>query len=560
MVLEIPILAKGEFPHAGAGVVQVVDDAALDAVAGQAIPAGGILLDFDHYSDLTEEERAALKEMGIVLPSEAAGWLKRFARRGDKVFAVAELTPKGAESVEGKEYRFTSPTFDWAGLEDLGGGRVRPKHVEKVGLTNEPNMRAIGAILANRRTWALANKDEDVEWRMIGGHPVPIKDGESGGGGGEEEKAEKKGLSEKESAEYREKNPVSAWHPGKDPGKCDPDAARKEIEGGVELDTPIGVKLTADKSAIEHWDTGGKSKEEIARRLGDWERCKAALSDPNEVWEDERGLVFLQLTADGTGKRRMMNAFAYDRTSKVATWYHYNKPRDFESHRRGRLLYKKRAPSEGIHPGAANRGAPDAGTALGNGKSSTEALEVKRIDAEVPATDKPDNGKQNGENMELEKLAEMLGCEATVEAVEAALAALKEKAAKADEKPAAGEDGGEKPAVGNAEGDEDEDAEKEELKNRVAKLEAELKQSKVDAELAKHPAVKNRKAAEAVLSADWDAGVKMLAELDAAHAAGGAKGANPEDKLANRAGGDGEKDELTGQDRVVAALKNRKNH
>ena len=66
----------------------------------------------------------------------------------------------------------------------------------------------------------------------------------------------------------------------------------------------------------------------------------------------------------------------------------------------------------------------------------------------------------------------MLGCEAMVEAVEAALAALKEKAAKADEKSAGGEGGGEKPAVGNAEGDEDEDAEKEKLKNRVAKLEA----------------------------------------------------------------------------------------
>lgn len=351
MQIEIPILAKGEYPHAS-GVVQVVDDAALDAVAGQAIPDGGLLLDFDHYSDLTEEERARLKEMGILLPSGAAGWLKRFFRRGDKVFATADLTPDGAESVRGKEYRFTSPVFDFEGLERLDGNRVRPRHVDKVGLTNEPNMRAIGAILANRRTWALANKDEDAEWRMVGGNPVPIRAGE---------------------------------------------------------------------------------------------------------------------------------------------------------------------------------------------------------DVEVPAIDRPENGtKKNphGENMELEKLAGILGCEATEEAVTAALEALKAKAEKAGEG-----------ALGNGEGDGGEDPEKEELKNRVAKLEAELRQSRVDAELAKHPAVKNRKAAAAVLAADWDAGVKMLAELDeAGKTATATKGATPEDALANRAGGaGGGKDEPTGTDRIVAALKNRKN-
>lgn len=356
MTIEIPILAKGEFPHS-AGVVQVVDDAALDAVAAQTIPDGGLLLDFDHYSDLTEEERAELKRMGIQLPSEAAGWLKRLFRRGDKVFGETELTDKGAEAVKGRGYRFTSPVFDWAGLENLGGDRVRPRHVEKVGLTNEPNIRAIGAILANRRGFALANSEGDAAWRMIGGEPMSMQD------------------------------------------------------------------------------------------------------------------------------------------------------------------------------------------------------------VEAPAIDKgPETAeKQHGENMELEKLAGMLGCEATEEAVTAALEALKAQAAKAAEK----SDGeGDKPGVANGEGCGDAaDEEKKELQNRVAKLEAELKQTKVDAELAKHPGLKNREAAGAVLSADWDAGVKMLAELDAAQAAtvGSAKGANPESGLANRAGTDGDqKNELTGEDRVVAALKNRK--
>ena len=247
MQIEIPILAKGEFPHAGAGVVQVIDDAALDAVAAQAIPDGGLLLDFDHYSDLTEEERAALARMGIQLPSGAAGWLKRLFRRGDKVFAMADLTPDGAESVRGKEYRFTSPVFDLDGLERLDGNRVRPRHVDKVGLTNEPNMKAIGAILANRGTYALANSEKDVEWRMIGGHPVPIQDGDAAGDKGNGGDAEG----------YVSLDEV--WKAGKTgSGKCkavqgtvDKDEA-KRLKEATGYDIPAGTKHIVTSDCIRH--------------------------------------------------------------------------------------------------------------------------------------------------------------------------------------------------------------------------------------------------------------------------------------------------------------------
>ena len=59
----------GEFAHAQAGVVQVVDRAACEAMAGrfaeeaQAPNFAGALIDFDHFS-LDGEKR-----------SEAAGWI-----------------------------------------------------------------------------------------------------------------------------------------------------------------------------------------------------------------------------------------------------------------------------------------------------------------------------------------------------------------------------------------------------------------------------------------------------------------------------------------------------
>lgn len=151
MKATIPILAKGTFPHTvkGREVVQVVDEEALRAIEQQSIPPDGILVDFDHYSDLTPDEIAKLKEMGIKLPSEAAGWIRGITRVGDKLFASVDLTAAGEAAIEGKNYVFTSPVFAKEGHVALDRPRVRPTLIKKVALTNEPNIRAIGAI-ANR--------------------------------------------------------------------------------------------------------------------------------------------------------------------------------------------------------------------------------------------------------------------------------------------------------------------------------------------------------------------------------------------------------------------------
>lgn len=156
----IPIEAAGEFPHSS-GVVQVMDNRAFDSILSQPIPAEGIQLDFDHYSSLTDGERAKLKEMNIQLPSMAAGWIKKFKRvvsNGiEKVLGLTDFTPEGEAAVKGKGYIYTSPVHPRAKLENLGCGKVRPLAISKVALTNAPNIKAIGTVLDNRGSLDLEN-------------------------------------------------------------------------------------------------------------------------------------------------------------------------------------------------------------------------------------------------------------------------------------------------------------------------------------------------------------------------------------------------------------------
>ena len=162
MKTKVPVLRKGEFPHSK-GVVQVIDDEAIQSVLAQEIPPEGLLFDFDHYSDLTNDERTALSKTGIMLPSDASGWIHSFTAGddGNTVYAEVDWTEAGEKAVRGGAYKYTSPVFPRTACEYLGGNRVRPRRISKVALTNEPNMKTIGAILANRD--ALANGGAEAE-------------------------------------------------------------------------------------------------------------------------------------------------------------------------------------------------------------------------------------------------------------------------------------------------------------------------------------------------------------------------------------------------------------
>ena len=125
----------GEYPHRGAGVTQVIDRKACDAMvadfdgrkADENFP--GVLVDFDHFSLDTDK------------PSEAAGWVTDLEARDDGLWARVRWSDSGLAAVQGGRFRLVSPVFPAPdACEDLGGGRIRPLALVSVALTNEPNM------------------------------------------------------------------------------------------------------------------------------------------------------------------------------------------------------------------------------------------------------------------------------------------------------------------------------------------------------------------------------------------------------------------------------------
>jgi hypothetical protein len=159
------IAPVGEFAHAAAGVVQVVDREACEAMV-QAFRAeagganfAGLLVDFDHFS-LDGEKR-----------SEAAGWIVELdCRLGDEegsrkgaenakgagLWAKIRWSDVGEEAVKGGRYRFLSPVWSRGDCVDLGPSagsgqarRVRPVRLLNAAVTNDPNLKGMRP-LSNR--------------------------------------------------------------------------------------------------------------------------------------------------------------------------------------------------------------------------------------------------------------------------------------------------------------------------------------------------------------------------------------------------------------------------
>lgn len=151
----------GEFAHAQAGLVQVVDPEACAAMvnrfADEATGANfaGLLVDFDHFS-LDGEKR-----------SEAAGWITALENRDGGLFAKIRWSDVGEEAVKGGRYRFLSPVWSRSDCVDLGNGRVRPVRLLNAAVTNDPNLKGMQPLSnsaatagAPRFKWVLGDTPE----------------------------------------------------------------------------------------------------------------------------------------------------------------------------------------------------------------------------------------------------------------------------------------------------------------------------------------------------------------------------------------------------------------
>jgi len=160
----VQVTPCGEFPHAGAGVVQVIDREACDRIAadfnGRKSDSNfpGVLVDFDHFSLDTAQS------------SEAAGWITELESRDTGLWARVRWSDAGLAAVQGGRFRLMSPVFPPPSqCEDLGGGKIRPVVLVSVALTNEPNIKG-GKPIANREP--VANRGGDAKkYRWVLGDP-----------------------------------------------------------------------------------------------------------------------------------------------------------------------------------------------------------------------------------------------------------------------------------------------------------------------------------------------------------------------------------------------------
>ena len=131
------IATPGEWPHKPTGLVQVLDDEAMQSIVeGFAEHARqpnwpGVLIDFDHQS-LDEHK-----------PTVAAGWIVELEQRPTGIWARIRWSDLGRESIEGGRYRFISPVWRSSDCARLGEDRIRPLKLMNCAVTNDPNIKGM---------------------------------------------------------------------------------------------------------------------------------------------------------------------------------------------------------------------------------------------------------------------------------------------------------------------------------------------------------------------------------------------------------------------------------
>jgi hypothetical protein len=131
------IEAPGEHPNARAGVVQVIDNRAVDSIvttfnreADTQPNFAGMLIDIDHLKHDEDHD------------TRAYGWLMCLRNRGGILEGQIRWTGTGQTAVDNGEWRFFSTEYDLKDMEVLSNSkprRVRPLRLDGLTLTNVPN-------------------------------------------------------------------------------------------------------------------------------------------------------------------------------------------------------------------------------------------------------------------------------------------------------------------------------------------------------------------------------------------------------------------------------------
>jgi Mu-like prophage I protein len=119
----IELIPAGKFSAVdGRGPFENDDPDSIIAASVAKMPQVGLVLDYDHSTDLAAPEGR---------PAPAAGWLKQFKVEHGSILARIEWTADAAEAVKAKKYRYVSPVF-----EHSKEGKV--ERILRAALTNNP--------------------------------------------------------------------------------------------------------------------------------------------------------------------------------------------------------------------------------------------------------------------------------------------------------------------------------------------------------------------------------------------------------------------------------------
>jgi hypothetical protein len=156
--IEVP----GEHFNRTAGVVQLLDGAAFDAIvnrfAAEAAKPNfaGLLIDQDHFS--LDPEKS----------TESFGWLMEVRNRAGQLEGRIEWTDIGEPAVKQKRFKFFSTVYAPQDVEKVGTRKiknrdyplVRPLALDRLALTNDPNNKG-GKPISNRDGNSAGAADEN---------------------------------------------------------------------------------------------------------------------------------------------------------------------------------------------------------------------------------------------------------------------------------------------------------------------------------------------------------------------------------------------------------------
>jgi phage I-like protein len=141
----IELIPAGKFSAVdGRGPFENHDPDSIVAASVAKMPQVGLVLDYDHSTDLAAPEGR---------PAPAAGWIKQFKIEHGAIFARIEWTCDAAEALKGKKYRYVSPVF-----EHSKDGKV--ERILRAALTNNPALINLPALASAESGVArMAKKD-----------------------------------------------------------------------------------------------------------------------------------------------------------------------------------------------------------------------------------------------------------------------------------------------------------------------------------------------------------------------------------------------------------------